>query len=60
MRGGVTFTLQLLLIEDLRIEAHFAFVKPDRTRHLFRLEHGRINACEYEVTGRRATVCVQC
>lgn len=40
---GTTFALQLLLIEDLRIEAHFAFVKLDRTGHLFRLERGRRN-----------------
>lgn len=58
--GGGAFALLLLLIEDLRTEAHFAVLKLNRTGHLFRLGCGRRNACEYELPGRRATACVQC
>lgn len=39
------------LIEDLRIEAHFAVVKLHRTGHVFRLGCSRIIVCEYARKG---------
>lgn len=44
---GGAFASQLLLTEDLRIEAHFAVVKLHRTGHIFRLGGSRRIVCEY-------------
>lgn len=57
--GGVgrVFASQLLLIEDLRIEAHFAVVKLDRTGHLLRLGCSRRIVSMPE---EGPTACVQC
>lgn len=54
--AGRAFASQLLLIEDLRIEAHFAVVKLDKTGHLLRLGCSRRIVCEY-ARGRAHSVC---